>query len=201
MHPSGLPFCRLKTVIKVLMAGAALILAGSSPAQTPTPSPGTSKPGEVKIVGPGLTLLRYGLHPSQVKADKGTGYVHYSQFGKVVKAPKTLTSISNWKKPVEENAVLTGYLEIEKDGEYHFRTDSDWDRNELIVDGKIVCPFRDGSNKAGSVQLKAGLVPIVSVAYVIETKDTRVQWMPPGKTEWSDIPNKALKRTNVELAK
>jgi hypothetical protein len=42
------------------------------------------------------------------------------------------------------------------------------------------------------VQLRAGLLPIVSVGYAITTTEVRVQWMPPGQTEWKDIPNKLL---------
>lgn len=180
------------------VAVATLLLPGAVHSQTVKAAGKTNEP---KIVGPGLSLLRYALHPSQAAADKSSGYVHYASFTKPLRAPKTLSGISKWEKAVDENAVLTGYIEIEKEGLYHFRTDSDWDRNELIIDGKIVCPFRDGANKGQSVQLRSGLLPIVSVAYTISTTETRVQWMPPGQTEWTDIPNKLFSRARQDAAK
>ena len=61
-----------------------------------------------------------------------------------------------------------------------------------IVDGKIVCPFRDGEGKHQSIELKEGLVPIVSVGYVRQTRYTSVKWKPPGQEEWSDIPTNLL---------
>ena len=60
---------------------------------------------------------------------------------------------------------------------------------QLPVDGKIVCPFGDGANKGQMVQLREGLLPIVSVAYIIDTTEVRVQWLPLGEKEWTDIPN------------
>src|SRR5882757_2947735 len=73
----------------------------------------------IRIAGPGLTLLRFGLHKSQANMDNGTGYVHYSEFGPPLKAPRTVTSISKWMKANEdENALLTGYIKIEKAGAY-----------------------------------------------------------------------------------
>ncbi|MES2595362.1 MAG: hypothetical protein V4662_08510 [Verrucomicrobiota bacterium] len=162
----------------------------------------SSKKGEtINIVGPGLSLVRFPLHPSQATADKGTGYVHYKSFGKPLRAAKTVYSLAKWEKPVEENAIVIGYIKIDKEGTYNFRTDSDWDRNELIIDDKIVCAFRDGANKGQSVQLRSGLLEIVSVGYTISTTDTRVQWMPPGQTTWTEIPKELFSRGKVEFDK
>jgi hypothetical protein len=194
----SIPCSRFLTAVAILT----LPLAGFAQSQAPVTSAASPvKAEDVKLDGPGLTLLRYGRHASQATSDKGTGYVPYTDLGKPLKAARTIYSISKWEKPIEENAVLKGYIKIEKAGTYNFRTDSDWDRNELIIDGKIVCKFRDGANKGQSVDLRAGLLPIVSVGYADITKQTRVQWMPPGKTDWADIPNNLLFRAKAAPAR
>jgi hypothetical protein len=88
--------------------------------------------------------------------------------------------------------VVSGFIKIDQPGVYEFRTDSDWDRNELIINGQIVCKFRDGSNKAQNIELSAGLIPVTSIGYATETAETRIQWRPPGQADWSDIPNELL---------
>jgi len=144
------------------------------------------------MAGPGLTFWRFPVQPEQVTANRYDGYVPYEKFGKPLKAPRTLKSISKWEKAEGENAILTGYIQIDKPGTYGFRTGSGYDRNELLINGAVVCKFRDGENQGQTVHLPAGLLPIVSVAYVLSTKEVRVQWMPPGQTTWSDIPDKLL---------
>lgn len=137
----------------------------------------------------GLTLTRYPMHPSQTDGNKSKGYVPYTELGKPLAAPRTIRSVSSWSKEIQENAVVAGLLRIDQPGTYEFRSTSDWDRNELIIDGKIVCKFRDGEKKTNLVELRAGVVPIVSVAYAHATKDVQVQWKPPGAAEFSDIPS------------
>jgi hypothetical protein len=160
--------------------------------------PKTPAEAPVKIAGPGLTFLRYGTHPSQVTANNYTGYVPYTELGKPLKAPRTVSGISKWEKAIDENAVVMGYIKIEKAGTYAFRTDSGYDRNELIIDGKIVCKFGDGANKGQTVELREGLLPIVSAAYLKSTTEVRVQWIPPGQKDWSDIPNKLLSHAKAD---
>jgi hypothetical protein len=169
-----------------LSACSFLLTVALTLAQGQAPS-GAAKDSNIKIAGPGLTYLRY---PLQVKADGG--YVHYHQFGKPLKAPRTVKSISNWEKEVDENAVVIGFIKIEKAGSYGFRTDSYYDRNELILDGNIVCKYGDGANKGQTVNLRAGLIPIVSVGYGTNPTVVKVQWLPPGEAQWADIPNKLL---------
>ena len=139
----------------------------------------------------GLTIQFYKIQPKQVGGDNYNGYIHYKEFVEPDGKPKKIKSL-NWSKSSSQNAVVSGYLKIEKSGTYGFRTNSDFDRNELIVDGKIVCPFRDGEGKHQSIELKEGLVPIVSVGYVRQTRYTSVKWKPPGQEEWSDIPTNLL---------
>ena len=112
--------------------------------------------------------------------------------GKPKGAARTLKSISPWTKEKDENAVVSGYIRIDQPGTYTFRTRSDFDRNELIIDGQVVCKFRDGENKPGSIELTAGLVPFISVGYALATTFVMVEWMPPGQADWDVIPSNLL---------
>lgn len=159
-----------------------------APASSSTPQPPIGQPPKK---APGLELVRYPQHPSQAVGQNYNGNVSAADMGKPLGAPQTVRSLSIWTKAVNENAVLSGFIKIEKAGTYEFRTNSDFDRNELMIDGRIVCKFRDGPNEPQSVRLKAGLLPIASTAYAIRTTETRIQWKPPGQ-EWSDIPDDLL---------
>ncbi|MEI9893500.1 MAG: hypothetical protein WDN28_06270, partial [Chthoniobacter sp.] len=136
----------------------------------------------------GLLITRYPKHPSQVEGDRRGGNVPYTDFGKPLGAPKTIHTISTWTKAKNENAVVAGFINITQPGIYGFRTTSGWDRNELLIDGKVVCKFHDGENKEETVELRAGVLPIVSVGYYLETDTVHVQWKPPGAGSFSDIP-------------
>jgi hypothetical protein len=136
----------------------------------------------------GLLFTRYPKHPSQVEGDKRGGYVLYTEFGKALAAPKTVHTISVWTKSKNENAIVAGFINITQPGVYGFRTNSGWDRNELLIDGKVVCKFKDGENRVQTVELRAGILPIVSAGYYGETDTVRVQWKPPGAQDFSDIP-------------
>ena len=150
--------------------------------------------GQSLRVSRGLQIVRYKMHSTQTPGQNYEGYVPYTDLGKPLGAPKTQRSISSWTKEIDENAVVSGLIKIDKPGLYEFRTDSDFDRNELLVNGEIVCKFRDGSNKTGTVELPAGMIPIISVGYAVRTKEVRVHWRPPGQAEWSAIPNDLLYR-------
>jgi hypothetical protein len=105
------------------------------------------------------------MHPSQKDGNKYAGYVPLADLGKPIGAPRTVPTVSGWTKQVDENAVVAGLLRIDQRGTYQFRTSSGYDRNELLLDGKVVCKFRDGENKVATVELRIGLLPIVSVGY------------------------------------
>jgi len=165
---------------------SATALSPEVTAATATPAPlGAATAGHF---AEGLLLTRYPMHPSQADGNRYTGYVPYTDLGKPLAAPKTLRSISEWKKDVDENAVVSGFIRIDQPGRYEFRTSSGYDRNELLIDGKVVCKFRDGENKAGSADLRAGALPIVCVAYAHSTTVVKVQWMPPGAKDFTDLP-------------
>lgn len=140
----------------------------------------------------GLEIVRYRRHPSQSSGDGYNGYISVAEMGKPIGAPHVVKSLSSWTKNVDENAVVSGFIKIDKPGLYEFRTDSGFDRNELVINGQIVCKFRDGVNKPAGIELSAGLVPVTSIAFATHTTETRIQWKPPGQPDWSDIPNELL---------
>lgn len=159
----------------------AVAVAASTPAPLGATTAGRSAAG--------LLLTRYAMNSSQKDGNRYAGYVPHTDLGKPLGAPRTVRTVSEWSKPVDENGVVAGLLRIDQPGAYQFRTESGYDRNELLVDGKVVCKFRDGEKKVGTVELRAGLLPIVSVGYAHSTTEVRVQWKPPGATEFSDIPS------------
>lgn len=168
--------------LKALVA----LLASTSPASAPPPI------GQTTPKARGLEIVRYRRHPSQSSGDGYNGYVLIADMGKPIGAPHTVKSLSSWTKNVDENAVVSGFIKIDKPGLYEFRTDSGFDRNELVINGQIVCKFRDGVNKAASIELTAGLIPVTSIGFATHTTETRIQWKPPGQADWSAIPNELL---------
>lgn len=164
------------------------LVAALAPVNSSAPIPPDAKP-PAKVQG--LEIVRYPQHSSQAIGQNYDGNVAIKDMGKPLGAPQTVKSLSAWSKEVDVNAVVSGFIKIDKAGTYEFRTNSDFDRNELLIDGKIVCKFRDGPNEPQSVRLKAGLLPITSIGYAIRTTEVRIQWKPPGQ-EWSDIPDDLL---------
>ncbi len=173
--------------IKALVA----LLTPSNPPTAPATSAAQPPIGQSAPKARGLEIVRYAQHPSQATGDNYKGNVAVKDMGKPLGAPHTVKSLSTWTKDLNENAVVSGFIKIDKAGTYEFRTNSDFDRNELVIDGQIVCKFRDGPNVPQSVRLKAGLLPITSIGYAIRTTETRIQWKPPGQ-DWSDIPDELL---------
>jgi len=174
-----------------------LLLTASLSAQTVEPGK------EPKIIGTGLTFIQYPVQQSQITSHNYNGYVPYEELlkQKPLRAPKTIYAISSWEKSIDVNALVMGYIKIDKAGTYSFMTDSGYDRNELIINGKIVCPFRDGEKRGQTVELPQGLLPIVSVAYIKSTTEVRIQWMPPGEKLWKDIPKGLFSRADFEPPK
>lgn len=160
---------------------------GTVPAETPRPALGARDPS-----ARGLEVQRYGLQPAQNDGSNYTGYVHFSEMTEALGKPRTIKDFGEFQKAVEENAVITGFIKVEKPGAYQFRTNSDFDRNELIIGGQIVCKFRDGAKRAATVELKAGFTPIVCTAYAWATKHLEIDWIVPGETDWKPIPSSQL---------
>lgn len=164
-----------------------------SPAATPAAKPNPFLERKSGSSKPGLRVAEYPRHSSQENEENL--YVPLEQLGKPIGRSYTIKSVYPWKWNGERNAVASGFLKIDSDGEYSFTSTSFYDRNMLMVDGKIVCKFRDGEETVATIPLKKGFVPIVSVGYVGgrgTTEGIKLKWKPPGQVELREIPSKVL---------
>ncbi|MDF1753644.1 MAG: hypothetical protein P1U89_12770 [Verrucomicrobiales bacterium] len=148
---------------------------------------------------PGLVVTEY---PRNEKQD-GTGpsnYVKPEDLGESIGNRYLVPSLSGWKYETTRNAVAKGMLKVNKAGEYHFMTDSYYDRNVLKIAGETVCSHRDGGTAVGTINLEAGLTAIESIGYVDARGSTLgivVKWKPPGQREFSEIPPELLLHTPI----
>lgn len=140
---------------------------------------------------PGLQVREYPRHVTQSEEKKF--FLSTDQLGEPVGKPKTIKSLTPWSWNRERNAIASGFLVIEKEGDYAFTTDSFYDRNQLFIGGKLVCDYADGGSKVVTIPLKKGLVGISSVGFVGSRGSIQVRWRPPGQRELSEIPGKFLR--------
>ena len=89
------------------------------------------------------------------------------------------------------NLVASGYLLIERPGEYGFFSRGDWDRDALAINGEWIQKFGTPQSNITRVTLSPGLVPIQIVNYV-GTGRVETKWIPPGRRELSPIPSELL---------
>jgi len=135
---------------------------------------------------PGLLVKEYPRVPSQ--DDKMKAVIPIDTLGEAQKKTYTIRSLAEWKHDPNHNAVATGFLKVEKEGDYGFMTKGFYGRVKLVVDGQEV----KGDEKIATVKLKAGLVPIISVGYVESRGYVIVKWRPPGQKDLGEIPGKLL---------
>lgn len=143
---------------------------------------------------PGLVVTEYPRHVLQAN-EKDNFYVPLEQLGQPIGDKYIAESLSPWKWETERNAVASGFLEIEADGDYSFSTHSFYDRNLLMIQGEIVCAFRDGDDTVATIPLKkGGRVSIISAGFVggRGRDGIFVRWKPPGQAELSPIPARLL---------
>ncbi len=143
---------------------------------------------------PGLVVTEYPRHALQAN-EKDNFYVPLEQLGQPIGDKYIAESLSPWKWETERNAVASGFLEIEADGDYSFTTHSFYDRNLLMIQGEVVCAFRDGDNTVATIPLKkGGRVSIISAGFVggRGADGVFVRWKPPGQAELSPIPARLL---------
>ncbi len=143
---------------------------------------------------PGLVVTEYPRHALQAN-EKDNFYVPLEQLGQPIGDKYIAESLSPWKWETERNAVASGFLEIEADGDYSFSTHSFYDRNLLMIQGEVVCAFRDGDDTVATIPLKkGGRVSILSAGFVggRGRDGIFVRWKPPGQAELSPIPARLL---------
>ncbi len=135
---------------------------------------------------PGLLVTEYPRHEAQV--DYANAYLDLNQFGDSIGHQSVTKSLTPWKWTAERNAVAKGYLVVPEDGDYAFTTDSFYDRNLLMIDGKVVCGYIDGGDKVVTVPLEKGMVEIMSVGFIGSRGAAQVRWRQPGQRELTPIP-------------
>lgn len=137
---------------------------------------------------PGLLVTEYPRHPKQTDGHKA--YLSIEEFGDPIGAKVITRSVTPWKHESERKAIARGYLRIDKDGDYAFSTDSFYDRNVLVIGGKLVCPYADGGGRTVTIPLKKGLVEFLCAGYYggRGASGIQVRWRPPGSREVVAIP-------------
>lgn len=151
-----------------------------------------SKPAKVSLgrYQPGLVVRTYERLPSQSPTDMYTGGVDRSEFTTPV-AQTIHADFSPWKYDREQNHVASGYLKLDRPGEYAFYSNAGFDRDALYVNGELLMKFRLGEIVVVRTTLPAGMVPIEIIGYVLG-KQTDIQWCPPGQRELSAVPPDVL---------
>ena len=152
----------MKTTILLSLA---LGLGAAAPLSAGT-APAPDKSSAIRPFAQGLVVTEYPRHASQAN-DKEGFYLPLEQMGEPVGEKYVVESLDPWKWETERNAVASGFLEIEADGVYSFRTNSFYDRNLLMIQGEVVCGFGDGDDTVATIPLKkGGRVNIVSAGTV-----------------------------------
>jgi len=141
----------------------------------------------LKQFQPGLIMYEFPRDAEQTDGEKAN--VDIEKFKEPIGPPQLVKSL-NWKYNASRNAIASGYLKIPKDGEYSFKIANFYGRTCLLVDNTMVCKYRDG--KINKIELKAGLVPIVSVGFVEARGYVDVSWQPPGQLETTPVPPELL---------
>lgn len=147
------------------------------------------------VTVPGLSLTEFPRLPEQDRNENV--FQDPTKFGQPigkVTAAKSLHPLS-WNP--ERNAIARATLKIEKDGDYQFNADSYFDRNLLMIDGEVVCDFRDGPDAIQTVTLKKGTVELCAVGFVESRGKLEIQWRPPGQRELSAIPLRLLSHQGI----
>lgn len=137
---------------------------------------------------PGLLVTEFPRLSNQV--DAAHVEVSMDQFVDPIGVPFVATSVSPWHHKTERNAIASGFLQIDADGDYAFTSASFNDRNLLLIDGQILCGYGDGVDRVETVFLEKGLVEITSVGFVLGrgASGIDIRWRPPDQREFSTIP-------------
>jgi hypothetical protein len=144
-----------------------------------------------KSYAPGLLVRQYARHSTQ-EDNLYKGWVPPEELGEPIGQPFVSASLLPLKFPEERNVIATGYLKIDEAGEYAFNADSTYDRVALYINGKLICPFRDGEQTVAKVTLEKGMVPIQVVGMVLTRGECKIQWQPPGAAALGPIPSTVM---------
>ena len=109
------------------------------------------KPAVDKLY-PGLEVRLYPRSEQKQPAGAG-GFVAPGELGEAFGNAFVTASVSPLKYDAGYNAVARGFLQVDKAGDYVFNANNFYDRNALYIDGKLVCPYRDGEQTEQKVTL------------------------------------------------
>lgn len=140
----------------------------------------------------GLIVEEFARHDKQTDGDNS--FVEPESFGGPLRS-FTIRSMEGWKHETDRNAIASGFLLVPVSGKYSFRTNSFYDRNQLRLDGEIVCHYMDGGERVKTVELAKGFVPIESIGFVNGRGGTQgilVEWKTPKMKELMPIPPESL---------
>ncbi len=136
---------------------------------------------------PGLVGQLYPRHASQDDADRSV-WVAPEDLGTPMGSAAVIPSVLTYKWKGEANFVATGYFLIDEPGEHTFCMNSFYDRAGFYIDGKLLCPLRDGETKRQYITLEKGLYPIQIVGMYNARNNCTMQWAGPNQTELGPIP-------------
>jgi len=146
---------------------------------------------------PGLTVSEYPRHTEQV--DESSFYLDLAKLVEPVGAKRITKTLDPWTWTETRNATARGELIIPVDGDYAFATRGHYDRNLLMINGKVVCGFCDGEDTVATIPLKKGSVEICVVGYLGSRGSANVLWRPPGQKELGPIPARSLMTDGVPV--
>lgn len=169
--------------------------AEASPAEKPAEQPRliTARQGRFvlgpdgKKYYPGLVGQLYPRHASQDTPDHSV-WVAPEDMGTPLGSAVVIPSVLTYKWKGEANFVAKGYFLIDEPGEHTFCMNTFYDRAGFYIDGKLLCPLRDGETKRQTITLEKGLYPIQIVGMYNARNYCIMQWAGPGKTELGPMP-------------
>ncbi|MBA4016512.1 MAG: hypothetical protein C0483_04935 [Pirellula sp.] len=161
------------------------------PVITASIGPVVALPPPKRNLQPGLGVREYAAQPNQIDRNLYTGWVEPADLGNHVGNPYVVSSL-DWKYDVERNAIASGFIDIQTPGEYTFRTTTHFARGLLYINGAIVNPFRQVGAGVTKVVLPRGLLSLHSYAFPYTRGVIKVEWIPPGQTEFTAIPSNLL---------
>ncbi|MHC4879586.1 MAG: WD40 repeat domain-containing protein [Planctomycetota bacterium] len=139
----------------------------------------------------GLEVRLYPRNAEKQPQNAG-GYLDLHQLGKPTGKALLTRTLAPMKYDANYNAVARGFLKIDDAGEYVFNANNFYDRNALFIDGKLICPYRDGEHTEQKVVLTSGLHEIAVVGYVEARGTVAILWKPPAAEKLSSIPENRL---------
>lgn len=191
-NATGLAKLKIETRLKAMKDGAPDVQKVQEAAKVSKPAAGG--PAALPAgLGKGLMMKKYMALKTQ---QGGNSKIDPSKFGPAVDS-RVLESLQDGVGfDADSNCVASGFIKIEKAGEYSFKGTSWAAFTAYNINGKALSPR--GENAPVKVDLPAGLIAIQVIGYVLpenkrfENFKARVQWQPPGEGSFVAVPEELL---------